>query len=175
MADCSARVQELSPQVFAAYGRVISMPERDADGSGPGWRWWAETAVLPGDGRPWGIGYLQLEPTPQPRFDWAERHLRTSEAVIPLGGPCLVYAAPAQRVGEPERPPAPDGFEIFRVPPGSGVILEAGVWHGAPLADAGPTTAVVLILEGTGRDDVTISRFQDTPVTVRGAASNGEA
>ena len=47
----------------------------------------------------------------------------------------------------------------FRVPAGSGVVMDRGVWHGAPLAVERPTAAVVLILEGTGRSDVTLARF----------------
>jgi hypothetical protein len=33
--------------------------------------------------------------------------------------------------------------------------------------DARPLTAMVLLLEGTGRDDVTVVRFEDDPVGVR--------
>ena len=40
------------------------------------------------------------------------------------------------------------------------------MWHGAPLADGGPARAIVLLLEGTGRDDVTLVRFEETPVEI---------
>jgi ureidoglycolate lyase len=170
MAELALPVRELSREAFAAYGRVISPPGHRADGSGPGWRWWAETVVLEGDGRPWGVGYLDLQPAPPLRFDWAERHLRTLEAVIPLSGPCLVYVGPGEHLDDPERLPPLERFEVFRVPPGSGVVMERGVWHGAPLADGTPTSAMVLILLGTGRDDVTLVRFEQTPVAIRTAA-----
>ena len=171
MADVALPVRSLSPDSFAAYGTVIAPPDRDADGSGPGWRWWAETALLDGDERRWGVGYLDLEPVRPARFDWAERHMRTPEVVVPLGGPCLIYVAPAEHRDEPRRLPPLDRFEVFRVPRGLGVVLARGVWHGAPLAADGPTAAMVLILEGTGRNDVTIVRFEDTPVTVDEDAS----
>ena len=74
--------EPLSGEAFAPFGRVVKRPSRPHDAAGPGWRWWAETAGLAGDGRPWGIGYLDLEPAPL-RFDWAERHLRTLEAILP--------------------------------------------------------------------------------------------
>ena len=157
-------VRDLSAEAFAPYGRVIRAPERPQDAQGPGWRWWAETQVLDGDDRPWGVGYLDLEPAPPPRFDWAERHLRTLEAVVPISGDVIVYVGPAEDLDEAE--PIPDllRFEAFRVGSGDGVVMERGVWHGAPLADGGPAKAIVLILAGTGATDVTVVRFEDSPV-----------
>jgi ureidoglycolate lyase len=158
-------VRELSAEAFRPYGRVIQLPDREHDAFGERWRWWAETVLLPTDGRAFGVGFLELRPGPL-RFDWAERHMRTVEAVIAGDRECLVYVGPPEHPEEPGRLPGLDRFEVFRIPPGNGVAMDPGVWHGAPLAPAGPTTAVVLILEGTGREDVTIVRFEDDPVEI---------
>ncbi|HEX2235079.1 MAG TPA: ureidoglycolate lyase [Actinomycetota bacterium] len=158
-------VEALSSRSFAPFGRVIEPPGRDPDAIGPGWRWWAETQLLEGDGRPWGVGLLDLEPA-EMRFDWAERHLRTVEAVVATGADLLLYVGPPNGFEEPARVPALDRFRVFRIPAGRGVLLDRGVWHGAPLAAEGRCTALVLILEGTGRDDVTVVRFEDTPVAI---------
>jgi ureidoglycolate lyase len=157
-------VEPLTAEAFAPFGRVVERPARPEDAAGPGWRWWAETAWLAGDGRPWGIGYLDLRPA-EPQFDWAERHLRTQEAVFATSADLLVYVAPAEHPEDPARLPALDRFRVFRVPPGAGVVMDRAVWHGAPLAEA-PTRALVLILEGTGRHDVTMVRFPDGPVAI---------
>jgi ureidoglycolate lyase len=158
-------VRTLTADAFQRFGRVIEPPGRPHDAAGPGWSWWAETLLIEGDGRRWGIGYLDLRPA-APRFDWAERHMRTPETIVPLGGGCLVYVAPPDHPDDPGRLPALDRFQVFRVPPGSGVVMDAAVWHGAPLADRGPAQAIVLILEGTGREDVTVARFEDEPVEI---------
>jgi ureidoglycolate lyase len=152
------KVRELSAQAFARYGRVIEAPARPSEASGAGWSWWAETVLLAGDGRPWGVGYLDLEPT-ELRFDWAERHLRTLEAIIPTGGDAFVYTGPPEHLDDPTRLPPFERFEVFRVPAGQGVVMDRGVWHGAPFAAGRRTGAVVLIQEGTGRSDVTLVRF----------------
>jgi ureidoglycolate lyase len=157
-------VRELTAAAFAPYGRVIDQPSRPDDASGPGWRWWAETVLLPTDGRPFGVGYLSLEPAPL-SFDWAERHMRTVEVIAPMGDECLVYVGPPEHRDEPDRLPPLESFEVFRVRPGAGVALDPAVWHGAPLAERA-AVAMVLILEGTGREDVTVVRFEDTPVSV---------
>jgi ureidoglycolate lyase len=163
-------IRELSADAFRAYGRVIERPSRDRDASGPGWSWWAETVLLGGDGRSWGVGYLDLEPT-EPLFDWAERHMRSAETIVPVAGSCLVYVAPAEHPEEPDRLPAVDRFEVFRVGPGSGVVMDPGVWHGAPLAEGGRARAIVLLQEGTGREDVTVARFEDDPVRIDGSTT----
>jgi ureidoglycolate lyase len=165
-------LEELSAASFAPYGRVIERPGRAHDAGGPGWSWWAETHVLEGDGRPWAVGYLDLQPADL-RFDWAERHLRSPEAIVPLGSGCLVYVGPPDDLDQPAKLPPLDRFRVFRVPPGSGVLMDAGVWHGAPFADGTAGGAIVLLLEGTPRDDVTKVAFGGTPVDI-GATTTPE-
>ena len=159
-------VEPLEGRAFEPFGRLIERPSRGHDASGPGWRWWAETVTLEGDGRAWGVGYLDIEPAP-PSFDWAERHLHTLEAIVPLDGDVLVYVAAATVDEEPGALPPTETFRVFRVPAGTGVVLDRGVWHGAPLADGSPVTAIVLIHERTGSEDVDLVRFQHAPVHVR--------
>ncbi len=161
----SLQAQPLTMKAFAPYGRVVERPGRASDAEGPGWRWWPETAVLAGDGRAWTVGYLDLQPA-EPRFDWAERHMRSLEAILATAGDILVYVGPAEHPEEPGRLPALERFRAFLVPAGSGVIMDRGVWHGAPFAAGEATLALVLLLEGTGRHEVTIVRFPDTPVAI---------
>jgi ureidoglycolate lyase len=163
--DLTLPVTALTADAFRPYGRVIELPSRDQDAAGPGWRWWAETELLPTDGRSFGVGYLDLDPSAL-GFDWAERHMRTVEAIVPLERECLAYVGPPEHLDEPARMPELEAFQVFRVPPGMGVVMDPGVWHGAPLATVRPTRAMVLILEGTGKHDVTIVRFEDRPVSI---------
>jgi ureidoglycolate hydrolase len=89
--------------------------------------------------------------------------MRTREVVLATGSEIAVYVGPPTA----SQTPSVEDFRVFAVPPGSGVVLDPGVWHGAPLPLEGRSTpALVLLLEGTGRDDVTVARFPDSPVTV---------
>ena len=159
-------VEELTPEAFAPFGRAIARPERPSDADGPGWRWWAETSLLAGDGRPFGVGYLDLEPS-EYRFDWAERHMRTQESVLATSADLLLYVGPPEHLEEPARLPSFERFRAFRVAAGSGVVMDRAVWHGAPLTVDRASSAVVLILEGTGRSDVTIARFDPIEMQMR--------
>jgi ureidoglycolate lyase len=149
--------EPLTSDAFAPFGEVLTRPAAPADASGPAWSWWAEIATLPAAERPYAVGFLALEPA-EPTFDWAEHHRRTAELIAPLGGECLVYVAPPAEV--------PDGFRAFRVGAGEGVVLDPGVWHGAPLALDRPLTAAVLLLQGTGMEDTVVARLPRTTITL---------
>ena len=163
----SVVVEELSRDAFEPFGRVIAKPSDPAQATGDGWRWWAEVAPLTGESLRWGVGYLDLEPTDM-RIDWAERHLETDEAVVATSSEILVYVAPAD---EGAAEPSLSDVRVFRVPPGSAVVLDRGVWHGAPFATTDRTTALVFILEGTGANDVEVVRFPDSPIHIEVGAS----
>jgi ureidoglycolate lyase len=158
-------IQDLTPQVFAPFGKIIEQPARAQDAQGPGWRWWGENALLESSDRPYQIGYLDLAPS-ELKFDWAERHMRSAELIIPTGGDCLVYVGPPDDPDEPDRLPPLERFQVFRVRQGQAVLLDKGVWHGAPLAVDTPLNAIVLLLSGTGDGDLSLVRFTETPVMI---------
>jgi ureidoglycolate lyase len=155
------RVEPLTADAFAPFGRVVDAPERAPDSKGDPWRWWADTALLErADGR-FAVGYLEIE-NGRSGFDWAERHLGSEELVIPVRGELLLYAGPPDQGDAPSR----DRFRVFRMRPGQAALLGKGVWHGAPLAAGGSATALVLLLEGTGQNDTEMARFDEIPVEV---------
>jgi ureidoglycolate lyase len=151
--------EPLTADAFAPFGRVVDAPAREPDSKGDPWRWWAETAVLDAGDRRYAVGYLEVEPG-RSAFDWAERHMRSEELVIPVRGELLLYAGPPDQSSEPAR----DRFRVFRVRPGQAVVLGRGVWHGAPLAADGPASALVLLQERTGQEDTELVRFDEVPV-----------
>jgi ureidoglycolate lyase len=159
-------LEPLTADAFATFGDVIDRPEAAHDAEGPGWRWWGERLVLDRPDRPFAAGYLALEPAPL-TFDWAERHMRSAEAVVPLGGDLVLYVGPPDHPDEPGRLPPLERFRAFVVRSGQAVVLGRGVWHGAPLVPEGPLAALVLLAEGTAREDLHLARFPDTPVEIR--------
>lgn len=157
-------ITTLTPDAFAPFGEVIALPGGDPEAAGPGWAWWSETALLPRTDRPYAVGYLRLEPAPL-QVDWAEYHRASAEAIVPLGAPCLVH------VGPPGDPPAWERFAIFRLDPGQAVVVRPGVWHGAPLAIDRPLTALVLLRQGTGAEDVHTETRAEGPIHIVHAAA----
>jgi ureidoglycolate hydrolase len=150
-------LEPLTAAAFEPYGDVVSRPEREPDASAKGWSWWAQAAALPPGARPYAVGYLDLQPA-EAVVDWAEHHARSVELILPLGGDCAVYVAGPG--AEPRE------FRAFRLRAGEGVVLDPGVWHGAPLALEGAAAAVVLLPEGTGSEDTVVVRFPDNPIRI---------
>jgi ureidoglycolate lyase len=159
-------IQDLTEQAFSPFGKIIEQPNRAEDAQGPGWRWWGENALMESGDRPYQIGYLDLTPA-ELKFDWAERHMRSAELIVPTGGDCLVYVAPPEYLDEPERMPPFERFQVFRVRAGQAVLLDKGVWHGAPLALDKPLNAIVLLLSRTGEVDLSLVRFEESPVRIK--------
>ena len=158
-------IEELTSEYFAPFGQVIQTPARPVDGSGPGWKWWGSVALMPGEEQPYMIGYLDLQPA-ELRFDWAERHMRSVEVLVPAGGDCLVYVGPPDNPEAPGRMPTLERFRVFRIRQGQAVMLGKGVWHGAPLAVDRPLNVVIMLLEKSGENDLHLVRFTDNPVQI---------
>ncbi len=155
----SLSVRELTPEAFMPYGTVIEQPSTDAEASGDGWQWWSKAAQVPESDQPYAVGFLALKPATL-AFDWAEYHQQSKETIIPLGKECLVY------VGRPADEPGWEGFEVFRVRQGQGVILDEGVWHGAPLATHHALSALVLLRQGTGAHDTFKADHPGGPIEI---------
>lgn len=155
-----------TPEAFNRFGQIVQQPQQEPDAEGPGWSWWAWVASLDGGETNYAVGFLDLEPA-ELKFDWAERHMNTPEMVIPILGTCLLYVAPAKHIDKPGQMPSLEEFQVFRLEPGQAVILNAGVWHGAPMAEEQAAKAIVLLKAGTGEDDQYVQRFSDNPVFIQ--------
>jgi ureidoglycolate lyase len=146
----------LAAAAIAGLGTVVERPPRPPDASEEGFDWWAEGALLD-DAGAYALGVLELRPAPL-QAAWAERHARSREAVVALAGRCVLYAAAADA-----QPPA--GLRAVVLEPGQAVVLERGVWHGAPLALDPGARALVVLRRGTGASDTELVRFEPIEVT----------
>lgn len=148
------RIRDLTADAFAPYGTIIARPDRPVDAAGNGWSWWAEAGILPMQANPYAIGYLDLTPAPL-IVEWLERHAESVEAIIPLDGPCLLSVATD-----------PENVVVFRLRPGEAVVLNHGIWHGAPMAIDTPLNALILLARGTGSRDVETKTLDEHSRTI---------
>jgi ureidoglycolate lyase len=158
------RIEELTSQTFAPFGKVIEQPSRPVDAEGPGWKWWGENIVLHSD-RSYAIGYLDLKPA-ELSFDWAERHMHSDELILPTGGDCLIYVGQPDFLDEPAHLPGLEHFHVFRIHSGQGALISEGVWHGAPMAIDRPLNVVILLAYGSGREDAHVVKFEHNPIII---------
>jgi ureidoglycolate lyase len=149
------KVQALTADAFRLFGDVIAAPAHEPTAQPEGMAYWAGVAELPELGTAYSVGYATQEVRPFVQT-MAERHLRTPELLMPVGGDMAVVAGPAEHLDEPERLPAPELFAAFRVPEGQGVIFRAGVWHWAPFAVDRTITLLVVYAAGTAEEDAVV-------------------
>lgn len=137
------KVQELSEK-FLAYGRYARMVEPTGCHFGDGTPIRFFRDLLP----------LNLGGTHLPSFsicqvdqrplvvNVTEYHSRTGEGILPLDADILCHVMPA---GNKPVPPLGE-LEVFRVPAGTMVALNPGVWHHAPFVVGARTGSTLIVL-----------------------------
>jgi len=149
------KVQPISAKAFAPYGSVIAAPAAEPTSRPEGMEYWAGVAELPDLGVAYSVGYATQARRPFVQT-MAERHMKTPELLMPVGGDMVVVAGPAEYLDEPTRLPAPERFVAFRVPEGQGVIFGPGVWHWAPFAVDAAIKLLVIYTAGTAAGDAIV-------------------
>jgi ureidoglycolate lyase len=146
------RIETLTAAAFAPFGRLISTRDGPADYRGAsgtqGWH-------VPFDS---GQPLLSVLKTPYLglRFAKMERHVRVSQAFVPLGGAHAVVAV---------APPMPDrscprleDIRAFLLDGSMGYVLHLGTWHSLdrfPLTP--PDTTFLMITDQETQNDLTES------------------
>jgi ureidoglycolate lyase len=137
------KVKELTLESFAKYGSFANMVNPQAEKLG------AEPIEFYRDMVPLDLGCrtIALFSTCRvckrpPVVDVTEFHNGTGEGVLPLDADILIHVGPATPVGEVPL----DRIEIFRVPKGTFVSLNPGVWHHAPFAYNADVANVLIVL-----------------------------
>ena len=135
----TAKVEELDVQSFKPFGRFRDLLDPKGSDLGSGaihfypdllHHYWTGVDPL-------GISICQVYDRPKV-VDITEIHADTQEGILPLDADILIH------VGEPGNFAK---VRVFRVPRGTCVVLNRGVWHHAPfLLDPADVVANVLIL-----------------------------
>jgi ureidoglycolate lyase len=149
------KVQSIRDETFAPFGRIVGAPETEPTVRLEGMDYWAGITSLPDLEGGYSVGYATQAKRPFVQAS-AERHLRTPELLMPVGGDMVVVVGPADHMGEPERLPDPDRFAAFSVPEGEAVIFGPGVWHWAPFAVDETIRLLVIYAAGTAEGDAVV-------------------
>jgi len=152
-------VQKITPEAFADFGVIVAPGHREPTAELEGMVFWADLASLPDLGREYGLGYATQAVRPNVQKN-AERHMKTPELLLAMGGDMVVVAGPPDFPGEPDRLPAPERFKAFQVPEGVGILFKPGVWHWAPFAVSGTIRLLVVFASGTSATDAVVKDLE---------------
>lgn len=153
-----AKVQELSVEKFAPYGTYADMlnPTGPKIGRTP-IEFYRDMGVVTAPGGQIGLSITKVYRRPL-IVNTAEYHDGCGEAMVPLDGDVLVHVAPATAHGDVPY----DGFEIFRVPRGTLIVLRPGVWHHGPFCiDTESVNTLIVLPERVYATDCTVIDFAE--------------
>ena len=91
-------------------------------------------------------------------IDEVEQHYKTEEAIMPLDGDAILFAAKASSE-------KPIEFEAFYVPAFTLVVFERGVWHKAPYALNEVLNSLVVLPPLTYINDCKVIKL-DSPIKI---------
>jgi len=138
-----ASVKELTCESFSKYGTFARMvePKCEKIGEEP-IEFFRDMVQLDLGGR--GVASFSTCRVCKrpPMVDVTEFHDNCGEGILPLDADVLIHVAPATAAGEIPL----EKIEVFRVPKGTFVALNPGVWHHAPFAENADVANVLIVL-----------------------------
>jgi ureidoglycolate lyase len=140
----SEKIKELTPERFAGYGSYCNMinPQTEKKIGDEPIEFFRDMVKLDLGCRT-TASFSTCRVCKRPAVvDVTEFHNNTGEGILPLDTDVLIHVAPATPVGDVPY----DKIEIFRVPRGTFVSLNAGVWHHAPFAHNADVANVLIVL-----------------------------
>ena len=87
-----------------------------------------------------------------------ERHVKTSETMVPLDADIAVVLGTPGKAHVPD----PETVAAFRIPRGTGITLKRGTWHYVPLSTTGdPCRTLVAFRQNTPSEDLELKELAD--------------
>lgn len=121
------QIQELTPQAFAPYGKVIDLPGGAPSKTGDGWDCWSYVQMLDAN-VPIGFG-LVVTRRREPVVAAMERHVSREELLLTFDREIIQPVARCADIDDPEERPDPATTMCFKIKPGQAIVIGRGVWH----------------------------------------------
>lgn len=121
------KVEKLTNQSFAPYGRVIGHPETEPTKAGEGWSCYSPMDFVQAAGM-MGIGVVYCESCP-PQIKSMERHVSREEVLWTAEQDVIMFVDIPVYLGNSDAQPNPDTTKAFCIPAGTVVVISRGTWH----------------------------------------------
>ncbi len=125
----SIKVESLTAESFAPFGKVLALPSAPPTGSGRNYEFWAELAHLPHGNSAMGMLKTVWDSDP---INMLEGHTE-AEMIICVEKPVVILAAKPGNIQDANAQPKAEETRTFLLQPGQGVLFDAGTWHYVPM------------------------------------------
>jgi len=140
------RVQPLTAESFAPYGKVLAKPEGVAPAFDredfKGWVGVADLAGYDPEQAVWSLLRVNRHQMPVNKL---ERHCVCPETFIPLTGSAVLVVAPPSDPADPDARPDESKIAAFLLDGSAGVLFPPGGWHWVPFAISETMDILVLL------------------------------
>lgn len=154
---------ELTPENFAPYGQVFSIPSGE-NASCITERFNFSPRLATFDMHR-GTNQLQLGISTflkRPfRFEQMERHYTSEEIMVALDKRGVIITFAKHDTDAPGEKPQADRAVAFHIPPLTGIVVSRYVWHWTPMPLDNKSSIICCFETGTEIDDVDIMQFAD--------------
>ena len=115
--------------------------------------YWGDVATISSDAM--RLGYMRSKPGIPMQVSWFERHVKGTQAYIPLGGTASVYTvAPANDLDDPNALPDLAQARAFYLDGSRGINIKPGTWHWTPFAVDAAADFILVVREKVADDDL---------------------
>lgn len=140
-------IEDLTPEAFARYGRVVEVPKSSPNKCGLGWDCWTPVDLIQAT-TPIGVGIVHTCERPLVVTEM-ERHVRREELLWPTDTAVIQPMALPERLDDPAAQPDPSTVRVFLIRPGQAIIMAKGAWHSAAYP-AGSSAVYFFAIETMG-------------------------
>lgn len=149
------KVQPLTPEAFAPYGKAIYIPtDGNPDRPTDRFNFWPKLSLYQCDSGVFQIGVSTFFKRPF-RTTSMERHYKTEEFMTPLNGSIIIVFAKNKGM-EPGEVLDYSQAEAFLITQEQGVVVNKGVWHWTPMPLEDQTSIICSFQEDTSLYDLDI-------------------
>lgn len=156
MQTIDVKVENLTEEAFLPFGDLIGLNKRKPDYFTPEVSYWTGLS-LAGDGN--SAAEINWADIKQPRpfvCDTLEKHLYTTEAMIPMFGQSIGIFGLSLDMDDPDSPIDFTSFKAFILNNSCCVNVKIGVWHTQPWILSNIASFVVIIKKDAQKNDLKI-------------------
>lgn len=146
-------VKDVTQENFAIYGNLIDSANKTSDVASEVFDYWDGLGEVDTEGKV-AFGMVSSHPGPLIVTN-LERHLKTSETLIPMTGEIVLVVAAATESVTANL----SSIAAFRVSQGKAVTLKRGTWHYVPINADQEVKTMVVFRAGTADDDLFVDDF----------------
>lgn len=156
MIKIEIKVESLNHKSFGPYGKILGPSENKPTFSGDEFDLWFGIDNVESDKDIAQLCWFEVKKKRPFICDKVERHLKCSETIIPMSGQSIIIVGLSKNDADDTDSLDLKTIKAFYLGGSRGINLKLGVWHWIPYPVSDEAHFVLILREGTDKDDLEI-------------------